>query len=84
MHAQRIYNNPNHSNQILQIELNLVGYFLILSKLHHIFTQKRKKMPFYTQNHILFVVLLHNIQLQLDSEAQPIGYLIRRKLCQSQ
>jgi hypothetical protein len=29
-------------------------------------------------------VLLHNIQLQSDSEAQPIGYLIRRKLCQSQ
>jgi len=52
--------------------------------LHDIFTQKRKKMPFYTQNHILFVVLLHNIQLQLDSEAQPIGYLIRRRICQSQ
>ena len=84
MHAQRIYNNPNHSNQILQFELNLVRYFLILSKLHHIFTQKCKKMPFYSQNHILFVVLLHNIQLQLDSEAQPIGYLIRRRICQSQ
>jgi len=84
MHAQRIYNNPNHTNQILQFELILVGYFLILPKLHHILTQKRKKMQFYTQNHILFVVLLHNIQLQLDSEAQPIGYLIRRRICQSQ
>jgi len=28
-----------------------------LPKLHDIFTEKRKKMPFYTQNHILFVVL---------------------------
>ena len=84
MRTQRIYNNPNHTNQILQFKLILVGYFLILPKLHDIFTTKRKKMPFYTQNHILFVVLLHNIQLQLDSEAQPIGYLIRRKLCQSQ
>ena len=53
----RIYNNPNHTNQILQFELILVGYFLILPKLHDIFTEKRKKMPFYTQNHILFVVL---------------------------
>ena len=43
MHAQRIHNNPNHINQILQFELNLVGYFLILPKLHHIFTQKCKK-----------------------------------------
>ena len=84
MRAQRIYNNPNHTNQILQFELILVGYFLILPKLHYIFTQKQKKMPFYTQNHILFVVLLHNIQLQLDSEAQLIGYLIRRRICQSQ
>ena len=84
MHAQRIHNNPNHSNQILQFELNLVGYFLILPKLHDIFTQKHKKMPFYTQNHILFVVLLHNIQLQLDGETQSIGYLIRRRICQSQ
>ena len=74
MRAQRIYNNPNHTNQILQFELILVGYFLILPKLHDIFRQKRKKMPFYTQNHVLFVVLPHNIQLQLDSEAQPIGY----------
>ena len=84
MHAQRIHNNPNHSNQILQFELILVSYFLILPKLQDIFTQKRKKMPFYTQNHILFVVLLHNIQLQLDGETQPIGYLIRRRICQSQ
>ena len=84
MRTQRIYNNPNHTNQILQFELILVGYFLILPKLHDIFTEKRKKMPFYTQNHILFVVLLHNIQLQLDSEAQRIGYLIRRRICQSQ
>ena len=29
-------------------------------------------MPFYTQNHILFVVLLHNIQLQLDNRNQVI------------
>ena len=84
MRTQRIYNNPNHTNQILQFELILVGYFLILPKLHDIFTKKRKKMPFYTQNHILFVVLLHNIQLQLDGETQPIGYLIRRRICQSQ
>ena len=84
MRTQRIYNNPNHSNQILQFKLILVGYFLILPKLHDIFTKKRKKMPFYTQNHILFVVLLHNIQLQLDGETQPIGYLIRRRICQSQ
>ena len=84
MRTQRIYNNPNHTNQILQFELILVCYFLILPKLHDIFTQKRKKMPFYTQNHILFVVLLHNIQLQLDGETQPIGYLIRRRICQSQ
>ena len=84
MRAQRIYNNPNHTNQILQFELILVGNFLILPKLYDIFTQKRKKMPFYTQNHILFVVLLHNIQLQLDGETQPIGYLIRRRICQSQ
>ena len=84
MRTQRIYNNPNQTNQILQFKLILVGYFLILPKLHDIFTKKRKKMPFYTQNHILFVVLLHNIQLQLDSETQPIGYLIRRRICQSQ
>ena len=84
MRTQRFYNNPNHTNQILQFKLILVGYFLILPKLHDIFTKKRKKMPFYTQNHILFVVLLHNIQLQLDGETQPIGYLIRRRICQSQ
>ena len=84
MRTQGIYNNPNHTNQILQFKLILVGYFRILPKLHDIFTQKRKKMPIYTQNHILFVVLLHNIQLQLDSETQPIGYLIRRRICQSQ
>ena len=57
MRTQRIYNNPNHTNQILQFELILVGYFLILPKLQDIFRQKSKKMPFYTQNHILFVVL---------------------------
>ena len=48
MRTQRIYNNPNHTNQILQFELILVGYFLILLKLDHIFTEKRKKLPFYT------------------------------------
>lgn len=48
MRTHRIYNNPNHTNQILQFELILVGYFLILPKLQDIFTQKRKKMPFYT------------------------------------
>ena len=84
MRTQRIYNNPNHTNQILQFELILVGYFLILPKLQDIFTQKSKKMPFYTQNHILFVVLLHNIQLQSDSETQLVGYLIRRRIWQSQ
>ena len=57
MRTQRIYNNPNQTNQILKFELILVCYFLILPKLHDIFTEKRKKMPFYTQNHILFVVL---------------------------
>ena len=57
MRTQRIYNNPNHTNQILQFKLILVSDFLILPKLHDIFTQKSKKMPFYTQNHILFVVL---------------------------
>ena len=84
MRTQRIYNNPNQTNQILKFELILVGYFLILPKLQDIFTQKSKKMPFYTQNHILFVVLYHNIQLHLESEAQSIGYLIRRRICQSQ
>ena len=84
MRTQRIYNNPNQTNQILQSKLILVGYFLILPKLHDIFTKKRKKMPFYTQNHILFVVLYPNIQLHLESEAQSIGYLIRRRICQSQ
>ena len=84
MRTQRIYNNPNQTNQILKFELILVCYFLILPKLHDIFTEKHKKMPFYTQNHILFVVLYRNIQLNLESEAQNIGYLIRRRICQSQ
>ena len=57
---------------------------LILLRLDPIFCQKLEKNAILYQNCTLFVVLLHNIQLQSDSEAQPIGYLIRRKLCQSQ
>ena len=57
---------------------------LILLRLDPIFCQKLEKSAILYQNYTLFVVLLHNIQLQSDSKAQPIGYLIRRKLCQSQ
>ncbi len=55
-----------------------------VSRILNEYENSKKKMLFYTKNYTLFVVLLHNIQLQSDSEAQPIGYLIRRKLCQSQ
>jgi len=49
-----------------------------------ILSEKSKKVSFSVEYYILFVVLLHNIQLQSHREAQLIGYLIRRKICQSQ